>query len=78
MFQRGKNCKIDTKFIIRDTVQYMGEHPEKQFIYLFQRQGRDTQPERSVGILGKERSKEVTHITLYRTVLLGLCLHMTN
>lgn len=78
MFQRGKNCKIDTKFIIRDTVKYMGEHPEKQFIYLFQRQGRDTQPERSVGILGKERSKEVAHITLYRTVLLGLCLHMTN
>ena len=26
MFQGGKNCKTDTKFIIRDTVQCMGEN----------------------------------------------------
>ena len=33
MFQGGKNCKRDTKFIVRGTAPYMGEHPEKQFVY---------------------------------------------
>ena len=38
--------KTGTKFIIRDTEQCMGEHRGKQFVYLTQKQGRDTHPER--------------------------------
>ena len=40
----------------------MGEHTEKQFVYLRQKQGRNTHPERKgVGILSNEEkcSKEV-------------------
>ena len=39
--RRQKNAKIGMKFIIRDTAQFMGEHTEKQFIYLRQKQGRN-------------------------------------
>ena len=38
----------------------MGERTVEQFILFCQRQGRDTHPGRSVGILNKERSREVT------------------
>lgn len=38
----------------------MGERTVKQFILFCQRQGRDTHPDRSVGILNKERSEEAT------------------
>ena len=41
---------MGTKFTIRDTAQ-KGEHTEKQFSYLRQRQGRDTHVERKgVGV----------------------------
>ena len=41
----------------------MREHTEKQFIYLSQKQGRSTHPERSAGVLNDEHSKEVIEIT---------------
>ena len=34
------------EFIIRDTAGSMGEHTGKEFVYLTQKQGRDTYPER--------------------------------
>ena len=36
----------------------MGEHTEKQFIYLSWKQDRNTYPERSAGVLSEELSKE--------------------
>ena len=60
-FKEAKPVKTDTKFIIRDTAQQMGEHTEKWFIYLRQKEGRDAHPERKgVGILLNEEecSKE--------------------
>ena len=44
----------------------MGEHTEKQFVYLRQKLGRNTHPERKgVGVLSKEQesSEEVIEIT---------------
>ena len=43
----------------------MGEHTEKQFIYLWQRKGRDTHPERSVGVLMRSTVKR-WFTSLYR------------
>lgn len=37
-FKKAKIIKTGTKFIIRDTVQHVGEPTEKQFIYLRQKQ----------------------------------------
>ena len=52
--------KTGTKFIIRDTAQHVGEHTEKQFIYLRQKQGRNTHQEKSAGILlNEELAREV-------------------
>ena len=64
----------------------MGEHTEKQFIYLCQRKGRGTHPERSVGVLSEEYSKEVVYITfigsgsLFRSVqsVAQSCLTLCN
>ena len=61
-FKETKTVKTGIKFIIRDTAQHVGEHTEKQFVYLRQKQGRNTHPERKgVGILSNEEkcSKEV-------------------
>ena len=55
MLQGDKNCKLDKKFIIRDTAQYMAKHTEKQVVYLRQKQGRNTPPERKgMSILSNE------------------------
>ena len=57
----------------------MGEHTEKVcFFFLRQKQDRNTYPERKgVGILSNEEySKEA--VNLYRAVLSGLCLPLTN
>ena len=46
-FKEAKPVKTGTKFIIiRDTAKQVGEHPEKQLVYLRLKQGRDTHPER--------------------------------
>ena len=42
IFKKAKTIKTVTKYIIGDTAQFMGEHTEKQFIYLRQKQGRNT------------------------------------
>ena len=40
--------------------QHIGEHTEKQFIHLSQKQGRNTHPKRCAGFLNEEEcSKEV-------------------
>ena len=53
--RRQKLFRKVTKFIIRDTAQCMGEHTGKQFVYLTQKQGRDTHSERKgMGILSNE------------------------
>ena len=58
----------------------MGEHTEKQFVYLRQKQGRKTHPERKgVGIPPNEGAQwrgGLNHLS--RTVLPGLCLHLAN
>ena len=55
MFQGGKNCKIGTKLITRDTAQCLREHIEKLAIYLRQKQGRNKHPERKgMGIVLNE------------------------
>ena len=59
-FKEANIVKTGTKFIIRGTAQCMGEHTGNQFVYPTQKQGRDTHPERSAGILSvEELSKEV-------------------
>ena len=58
----------------------MGEHTEKQFVYLRQKQGRKTHLERKgVGIPPNEGAQwrgGLNHLS--RTVLPGLCLHLAN
>ena len=59
----------------------MGEHTEEQFVYLRQKQGRNTYQERKgVDVLPNEEecSKEVIKITHIRAVLPGLCLRLAN
>ena len=63
--KEAKTVETGTKFIIRDTAQ-VGEHTEKQFIYLRQKQGRDTHLKRKgVGVLPNEEecTREVIQIT---------------
>ena len=45
MFQGGKNCKTDTKFIIRSTRQHVGEHTGE--VYSRQKQNRNTHSQRN-------------------------------
>ena len=64
--KEAKTVKTGTKFTIKDTAQQVGEHTEKQFVYLKQKQGRDTHQERKgVGILPNEEecTRKVIQIT---------------
>ena len=55
MFQRrGKNIK---KFIIRYAAQCRGEHIQENILLSTQKWGRNTHPERNVGILDEEEQK---------------------
>ena len=68
-FKEANTVDRGTKFIIRDTVQHMGEHTDKQFIYLSQKQDRNTYSEKKgMGILSdeEEHSKEVIFIFIFK------------
>ena len=52
------------EFIIRDTAGSMGEHTGKEFVYLTQKQGRDTRPEKKGMVIlcnEEERGNSETH-----------------
>ena len=54
-FKEAKTVKTGTKFIVRDTAQWMGGHPGKQCVQPTQRQSRDTHSERKgMDILSNE------------------------
>ena len=58
MFPEGKDCK---EFIVRVAGQHMGEHTEKWFIYVSQKQS-NTHPKEGWGAgvpLSKERTRVV-------------------
>ena len=56
--KEAKTVKTGTKFIIRDTAQ-VGEHTEKQFVYLRQKQGRDAHRRARVWASSLTRRKAV-------------------
>ena len=65
IFHGGKTVKTSTKYIITSTTQQVGEYREKQFIYLRQRQGRNTHLERKdVDILSNEEEHFFFHTNL--------------
>ena len=66
-----KTVKTSTKCIIISTTQHVEEHREKQFIYLRQRRGRNTHPEKSAGVLLNEEGEEDTYITIYLSLISG-------
>ena len=56
--KEAKTVKTGTKFIVRDIAQQVGEHRETLFVYLRQKQGRDTHLERKgVGVLPNEEER---------------------
>ena len=61
-FKEAKTAKMGTKFIIRDTAQHVGEHTEKRFVYLRQKQGRNTHSEKRVCVPSEKPAREVISI----------------
>ena len=75
---RRQNSGI--KFIVRNTIQHVGEHTESKPIYLRQKWSSNTHPEKCGCGHPPEwkvcQRGDISH--LYRTVFLSLCLSLAN